>query len=103
MLKMGGKGSVFGDRCPPICEDFYLRRTGIDHRLNRQNHTGFESETFSTRPIVWDLRFLMECPAYSVADELPYHAVSKAFNILLHSVPNVENAISFTGFSDSQT
>ena len=74
--------------------------TSIDHRFNSQNHSHFELQAFAFRPVVRHLRLFVKGSTYPVTNELPYHAKTKAFNIILDSVSNVEDSIPFAALLD---
>ena len=75
--------------------------TSIDHRLNSYNHPHFKLHAFAFWAVIRHLRLFVKGSTYPVTNELPYHAKTVAFNIILDSVSNVENAVSFTALRDS--
>lgn len=75
--------------------------TSIDHRLDSQNHPDFQLQALASRPIIRHLRLLVKSSSYPVTNELPYHAKTVAFNIILDSVSNVEDPVSLTALLDS--
>ena len=75
--------------------------SGIDHRFNGKNHPYFELRPTAFWTEIGDLRLFVKGLTYTVTNELPYHAKSEAFNIILDSVSNVKNPISFAALRDS--
>ena len=69
VLKMGCQASIFSYRRPSVLFNLDLGFSGIDHRLDGQDHTLLKSKPLVTLSIVWDRRILMEFPANAVADK----------------------------------
>ena len=60
MLPLGGLGMILGDHGPAVLEQFNLTFSGIDHRLNGENHAGFEHDAGSRSAVMQDLRFFVK-------------------------------------------
>lgn len=74
--------------------------TCVNHRFDRQNHPHLELQALAFWPVIRHLRLLVEGSSYPVTNELPYHAKTMAFNIILDGVSNVEDPVSFTALLD---
>src|SRR5687767_5068504 len=42
MLELGGERAVAGDRGPAVVEQFHVGAADVDHRLNGEEHAGFQ-------------------------------------------------------------
>ena len=67
----------------------------IDHALNGQNHPHLQQQSLALGAVIGNLRLLVKRSSYPVTNELPYHAKTKAFNIILDGVSNVEDPVAF--------
>lgn len=74
--------------------------TQVNHGFDGEDHPHFELQPPVFLTEIRDLRIFVKSSSDTVTDELPYHAETKAFNIILDSQTNVENPIPFAALVD---
>src|SRR5687768_15727970 len=66
----------------------------VDHRLNGKYHPRNDLYSLSTLPVVWNFWLFMKIFANSMPHQLPYDAVSEAFNIMLNRMRYISDPVS---------
>lgn len=79
---MGGETSVFCHDGPVVIEPFYISAAGVDHRLDRKRHPGYETDPAASLPEIRNLRIFVEIMPDSVSDKISYDTVSERFRII---------------------
>src|SRR5438067_2186344 len=93
MLKLCGEGMVGGDDRPMVGQQFPLRATGVDHRLNRERHPGFELCAVPGGADVRDAERLVQDAPNAVAAPLANDAEPLTLGIALNGRANIADTI----------
>ena len=73
MFEMSRPPAILSHGRPPVFQHFYSRHPGIDHRFNRQGHSGLESRPLAGLPVIWNLRRFVQLASDAVADKLAHN------------------------------
>src|SRR5229473_7773714 len=73
MLELRGERAVLGDGGPAVVEDLYLPPTGIDHRLDREDHALAHHRALVGRAEMQDRGRVVEDAADAVFEEIGHH------------------------------
>ena len=76
MLKVGGSLTIYGDRCPPIFQYFYLVGPQVKHRFDRQDHPLRQPDPGIRLPKIGQLGVFMELLTDSMTDKIADHTVT---------------------------
>ena len=90
---MGGKASVPRHGGPLIVQDFHPGLAHVHHGLDGDDHAGHQPHAPSGGAVIGNAGVLVELRTYSVADEISYHRVTASFDIRLHRVADIANAV----------
>src|SRR5260221_1141546 len=82
VLPLCRQAMVLGDDGPAVGELADRRLACVDHRFDREGHSGPATRPGSGAPIVQDLRLFVEFAPASIAAELAHHAVPLPFSML---------------------
>src|SRR5829696_1819776 len=80
---------VLRDDGPAIGELLDLTPSGVDHRLDREDHAGRQFLERAGPAVVKDLRLLVEFLADAVPAKLAHHAVAVLFGMRLNRMADV--------------
>src|SRR3954467_8377549 len=80
VFELGGQAAVAGDGGPAVVEDFYLRATGVHHRLYGKEHALAQDRTLADTAEMQDVGGLVEAAADAVAAEIAHDAEALAFD-----------------------
>ncbi len=97
---MGAIATIYGYGGPAILENLYLRFPGVDHRLDRQNHTCLESRALAAGSEVGNLRVFVHAAADAVADKLADDSEALGFTYLLNRGGDVEEPATYLALFD---
>src|SRR5437764_8043293 len=86
MLEMRRQASIRRHNRPPVVQLANLITALRDHRLDRQRHAGAQRQSLAGRPIVLDLRVLVQRAAHTMTDILAHHTIAVLFGITLDRV-----------------
>src|SRR5579872_568265 len=89
MLEMRRKPSVGGDHRPLVRLRANLPRTGVDHRLDREHHAGFEDGSIACATVIRHRRVFVQVRADTVAHERADDRKTFRLDIALHRVADV--------------
>src|ERR1700738_5131306 len=89
MHKLRRQRTVACHRSPAVVQDFYMRLAEIDHRLDGEEHAGFQRHAFAGPADVNDVRLVVEHAAEAVAAEIAHHAHALRFDETLDGVPDI--------------
>src|SRR2546426_9188263 len=84
MFKMRCQTATPGDGCPSILFNLDLVSSGVDHRLDCQDHTLFESKAPVRLAVVRNRRFLMQVFPNPVTHKGPHHGKAPVLDGLLN-------------------
>src|SRR5512138_3489648 len=98
MLKMGGQAAVFGNRGPTVFLDFDFVTAGIDHRLDRQDHSFFQPKTAIRLAVIRHWRFFVQLLTDTVTDKRPHNGKPSAFGEPLHSRAQITQSLPLLEF-----
>ena len=88
MFPLGREAPVAGHHGPFIGQQFDLPLAEIDHRLDGEDHAGFEPQAGVGPAIMQDLRFFMEFPADAVPAILAHDRTAPALGQRLDAMPD---------------
>src|SRR4051794_5392093 len=74
MLELRRQRAVAGHRGPAVGEDFDMRLAEIDHRLDGEEHPGFQGHALAGTADMDDVRLVMEHAPEAMAAEIAHHA-----------------------------
>src|SRR6266849_70283 len=83
VLPLRREAMVLGDDGPAVGQFADRRLAGVDHRFDREGHSGLEARAGSRASVVQNLRFFVEFSPDSMAAEFAHDAVAVAFGMLL--------------------
>ena len=92
MLEMCGGHSVSCPNRPAIVEQSDRRRAQIDHRLNRQRHSGPQLRSAAPFAVIGNLRLLMELAPHPVTNEFAHHRKPAPHSFIFDFGANVSQA-----------
>ena len=69
--------------CPIVIQNFYRRAAHIDHRFDRECHSGLQLCRGARTAIIRNLGFLMKMAPDAVANKFPDHTESIRFDFVL--------------------
>src|SRR5256885_5300233 len=97
MFKVRAETSVCGNCRPLVAQNPRFRLAEIHHRLNRENHAFSQSRAVSAGAVVGDLRLFVQPRSDAMPNELPHHAESRGFHMLLHRSTNIADGVADPG------
>jgi hypothetical protein len=86
VLEMGGRRTILGDDRPTVALCPYLISTGIDHRLNRQNHPSLQAMPGMSASEIWNLGILVRFPSDAVPHQITHDRIALCLNVNLNGV-----------------
>src|ERR1035437_6951091 len=89
MFILRGQAVIFCYDRPAIAKLLDLFFSGIDHRLNGEDHAGFQSQSGSGAAVVQHLRLFMEVRADTMTAKLAHHAVAHWFDEALNRMTDI--------------
>src|SRR5258707_11197956 len=89
MLELRRQRAVARHRGPAVGQDFDMRLAEIDHRLDGEEHAGFQGDAFAGAADMDDVRLVMEHAAEAVAAEVAHHAHALRLDKTLDGVADV--------------
>src|SRR5205807_6369448 len=84
MFPLRRKAVVGGHDGPAIGQTANAGPAGIDHRLDRENHSRLQLESRPGPPVMQNLRLLVELAADAVTAEFTHHGKAVAFGVALY-------------------
>ena len=93
MFELRRQGAVAGHRRPAVLEHLHVGSADVDHRLDREEHTGAKLWTGAGAAGVDDFGAVVEQPAEAVAAEIADDAIAMLFGVRLDCVADVAEAI----------
>src|SRR5262245_24090208 len=94
MLEMSRQAAVFGYRRPAVLFNFNFATSGIDHGLNGQNHSFFQSNSAVRLAVIGHRRFLMQLLADAMTNEGTDNRVARALCSLLNRKAKISQPLS---------
>jgi len=76
---------------------------GIDHRLNRESHAGFEDMAGARATVVQDLRLFVKFPADPMATKFTDHGIALRFGMTLDCMADITQGYTGFGHVDPET
>lgn len=101
MLKLCGIASVPGLHGPSIIEKLGLMRSGIDHRLYREDHACFHKLSRIPWRLMIDIGFLVELDTGAVSCIFTHNSVSMPFRMTCDLVSYVPETVSRVDLFDT--
>src|ERR1700686_2594208 len=74
MLELRRQRTVARHRGPAVGQDLHMRLAEIDHRLDGEEHAGFQRHAFAGPADMNDVRLIVEHAAEAMAAEIAHHA-----------------------------
>ena len=81
--------------CPIVIQNFYRRAAHIDHRFDRECHSGLQLCRGARTAIIRNLGFLMKMAPDAVANKFPDHTESIRFDFVLDRRTDLVQAPAF--------
>src|SRR3546814_3096121 len=78
--------AIASHRRPAIVQHLHVGATGVDHRLDREEHAGFQDHAGAGPPDMDDVGRVVEHAAKAVTAEIAYHAITVFFGVLLDGI-----------------
>src|SRR4051812_7050328 len=94
MFELGREGAVAGYGRPAILEYLHGRLADVDHRLDREEHSGLQFRPGARAAGVNHFRRVVEQPAEAVAAEIADDSVAVALGIGLDGMADVAEMVS---------
>src|SRR3546814_10855640 len=69
-----------------VVQRLHVGATGVDHRLDREEHAGFQDHAGAGPPDMDDVGRVVEHAAKAVTAEIAYHAITVFFGVLLDGI-----------------
>src|SRR3546814_3143020 len=85
VLELGGERAVAGHRGPAVGEHLDRIFAGVDHRLDREEHAGFQFGAGAGAPGVDDLGRVVEHLPDAMAAEIAHHRIAMPLGMGLRS------------------
>src|SRR6266404_730957 len=101
MLEMGRQAAVLGHCCPPVLFDFNFVASGIDHRLDGQDHALPQSNSTVRFAVIRHRRFLMQLLADAMTHEGTDNRVASTLCGLLNRKAEIAQPLSRVELFDS--
>ena len=89
MFPLGGKTSVFGYSRPAVRKNAKFFSSGVDHRLDREDHAGLHDSAGAELAVMADLRIFVETDSDPVTAEFTNDAAALRFDKMLNCIADI--------------
>ena len=79
MFKMCGPLAVFGDHSPLVFQNFHVLYAHVHHGFNGKSHPFLQWDSLARRPIIRNLRFLVEIASDAVKGALGRNSMERSY------------------------
>src|SRR4051794_17207687 len=102
MFELGGQRPVAGDRRPAVVEHLHVGPADIDHRLDREEHSGLQLGSGAGPADMNDFGRVMEQAPDAVSAKIAHDSVAMLFGMTLDRGPDVAEMVAGTRLLDAE-
>src|SRR5205085_1413387 len=93
MFELGGKAAVAGHGRPAILQHLHVGAPDVDHRFDREEHSGPQLRSRSRPSDVDDFRRVVKQPAHAMPAKIAHNSIAMLLRMTLDRMPDVAEVV----------